>query len=150
MEQLEYRILDEEKNYPALYHFKAIPKDEVMVRFLADYLVKDGVVYEKTSNAIEAPLYIIYVKLTQDEKPLLKSSPSKVSLGYIALEIREFSEYASEYPIITNLEFNSLSDLALLAQCNYFMLGNEEWEKTSFEVDEDRQRYVLYAIRVSK
>ncbi|SHI36372.1 hypothetical protein [Desulfosporosinus lacus] len=147
MEQLEYRLFDEQKNFPALYHFKSIDKEEVMVRFLADYLVKDGVVYEKTSNAIEVPLYIIYVKLSEDEKPLLNNRLSKVATGYIVLEIREFIEYASEYPVITNLEFTSLSDLALLAQCNYLTLGGVEWEKTSFEVDEDRQRYVLYAIK---
>lgn len=147
MVKLEYRILDEQKNYPALYHFESITKDEVIVRFLCDYLIKDGVVYEKTSNALEAPLYVIYVKLAQNEKPLLNTRPSTLGRGSILLEIREFIEDALEYPIISNLEFDSLKDLALFAQCNYFMLDGFEWEKTSFEVDEDRLKYVVYGIR---
>lgn len=145
MVQLEYRLYDEQKGFPALYHFKSIPKEEVIVRFLCDYLVKDGVVYEKTSNAIEASLHVIYVKLSKDEKPLLHNRRSIVGIGYIVLEIREFKEDGYEYPIISNMEFSSLTDLALLAQCNYFMLEGIEWEKTSFEIDEDRQRYILYA-----
>jgi len=147
MLQLEYRLFDEQKGFPALYHFKSITKEEVIVRYLCDYLVKDGVVYEKTSNAIEAPLHVIYVKLAKDEKPLLNNRHSTVGMGYITLEIREFKEDAYEYPILSNMEFSNLTDLALLAQCNYFMLEGVEWEKTSFEVDEDRQRYVLYATR---
>lgn len=145
MVQLEYRLFDEQKGFPALYHFKSIPKEEVIVRFLCDYLVKDGVVYEKTSNAIEAPLHVIYVKLSKEEKPLLSARRSIVEMGYIVLEIREFREDSNDYPIISNMEFRTLTDLALLAQSNYFMLEGVEWEKTSFEVDEDRQRYVLYA-----
>lgn len=147
--QLEYRLFDEQKNFPALYHFKSIAKEEVNVRFLCDYLVKDGVVYEKTSNAIEPSLYVIYVKLSKDEKPLLNNRLSSGERVYIFLEIREFNEDFSEYPVISNLEFNNLTDLALFGQCNYFMLDNIEWEKTSFEVDEDRQKYVIYAIRTN-
>lgn len=147
MAQLEYRLFDEQKNFPALYFFKSISREEVIVRYLCDYLVKDGVVYEKTSNAIEGPLHVIYVKVSKDEKPILNGHRSPVGMGYIVLEIREFKEDAYEYPIISNLEFSTLTELALLAQCNYFMLEGVEWEQTSFEVDEDRQRYVLYATR---
>lgn len=144
MEKLEYRLLDEAKGYPSLYHYPSIPKEEVVVRFLCDYLIKDGVVYEKTSNAVEASLYVIYVKVAKEEKPIPSSRRTKVGMGFIVMEVRLFSEDASEYPIIANLEFNNLIELALLAQCNYLMLDAQEWEQTSFEVDEDRQTYVLY------
>lgn len=147
MAQLEYRLFDEQKDFPALYHYKSISKDELIIRFLCDYLVKDGIVYEKTSNALEAPLHVIYVKLAKDEKPLLSNHRPTVRTGYIVLEIREFKEDVNIYPIIDSVEFNTLTDLAIVAQCNYFMIDGQEWEKTSFEVDEDRERYVLYAIR---
>ncbi|MBC2723987.1 MAG: hypothetical protein HGJ97_15100 [Desulfosporosinus sp.] len=147
MAQLEYRLFDEQKDFPALYHYKSITKEELIIRFLCDYLVKDGIVYEKTSNALEAPLHVIYVKLAKDEKPLLINQRPRVSAGYIVLEIREFKEDVNVYPIIDNVEFSTLTDLAIVAQCNYFMINGQEWEKTSFEVDEDRERYVLYAIR---
>ena len=149
MAQLEYRLFDKEKGFPALYHYDSIPKDEIVMRFLCDYLVKDGVVYEKTSNAIEMNLYVIYVKLANDETPVLMNRRSKVGLGFIVMEIREYREDAKEYPIIQNLELSTLTDIALVGQCNYLMLEGVEWEQTSLEVDEDRQTYVLYAKRAS-
>lgn len=147
MAQLEYRLFDEEKGYPALYHYDAIPKEEIVMRFLCDYLVKDGVVYEKTSNAMEANLHVIYVKLANDEIPVPINRRSTVGMGFIVMEIREYREDALEYPIINNLELSTLTDLALIAQCNYLMLEGVEWEQTSLEVDEDRQTYVFYAKR---
>jgi len=144
---LEYRLFDEEKGFPALYHYDSIPKDEIVMRFLCDYLVKDGVVYEKTSNAMEANLYVIYVKLANDEIPVPMNRRSTVGMGFIVMEIREYREDALEYPIINNLELSTLTDLALIAQCNYIMLEGVEWEQTSLEVDEDRQTYVFYAKR---
>ena len=149
MAQLEYRLFDEEKGFPAIYHYDSIPKDEIVIRFLCDYLVKDGVVYEKTSNAIEMNLYVIYVKLANDETPILMNRRSKVGMGFIVLEIREYREDAKEYPIIQNLELSTLTDIALVGQCNYLLIEGVEWEQTSLEVDEDRQTYVLYAKRAS-
>lgn len=149
MAQLEYRLFDEEKGFPALYHYDSIPKDEIVMRFLCDYLVKDGVVYEKTSNAIEMTVYVIYVKLANDETPIPMNRRSKVGMGFIVMEIREYREDAKEYPIIQNLELSTLTDIALIGQCNYLMLEGLEWEQTSLELDEDRQTYVLYVKRTS-
>jgi len=149
MSQLEYRLFDEKKGFPALYHYDSISNDEIVMRFLCDYLVKDGVVYEKTSNAIEIPLYVIYVKLANDETPISMNRHSKVGMGFIVMEIREYREDAKEYPIIQNMELSTLTDTALLGQCNFLMLGGIEWEQTSLELDEDRQTYVLYVKRTS-
>ena len=144
MTQLEYRLFDAEKGYPALYNYKAIPPEEIVVRYLCDYFVKDGVVFEKTSNAIEPPLNVIYVKLAEDEIPIPWNHRSSVGMGFIVMEIREFRENSDEYPIIRNLEFNTLTEIAIYAQCNYIVLDGIEWEQTSLELDEDRQTYVLY------
>ncbi len=149
MAQLEYRLFDEEKGFPALYYYNSIPKDEIVMRFLCDYFVKDGVVYEKTSNAIEMTLYVIYVKLANDEIPAPMNRRSKVGMGFIVMEIREYLEDAKEYPIIQNLELSTLTDIALVGQRNYLILEGVEWEQTSLEVDEDRQTYVCYAKRTS-
>ncbi|HEY8910153.1 MAG TPA: hypothetical protein VIM51_07720 [Desulfosporosinus sp.] len=150
MAKLEYRLFDEENGYPALCHYDSIPKDEIVTRFLCDYFIKDGVVYEKTSNAIEAPLHIIYVKVADDEMPISMSGCSKVGMGFIVMEIREYREDAQEYPIIQNLELSNLTDIAIIGQCNYLTLEGVEWEQTSLEVDEDRQTYVLYVKKASK
>jgi len=149
MAQLEYRLFDEEKGFPALYHYDSIPKDEIVMRFLCDYFVKDGVVYEKTSNAIEMTLYVIYVKLASDETPISMNRRSKVGMGLIVLEIREYREDVEKYPIIQNLELSTLTDIAIIGQCNYLTLEGIEWEQTSLELDEDRQTYVLYVKRAN-
>ena len=104
-------------------------------------------VYEKTSNAIEMTLYVIYVKLANDETPVSINHRSKVGMGFIVMEIREYRDDALEYPIIQNLEVSTLTDIALIGQCNYIMLEGVEWEQTSLEADEDRQTYVLYMKR---
>jgi len=150
MAKLEYRLFDEKNGHPALYHYDSLSKDEIVTRFLCDYLIKDGVVYEKTSNAFEPPLYVIYVKLADDETAIPASRGSKVGMGFIVMEIREFREDAQEYPVIQNLELSTLTDIAILGQCNYIMLEGHEWEQTSFEIDEDRQVYVLYVKRTSE
>ncbi|EGW39536.1 hypothetical protein [Desulfosporosinus sp. OT] len=149
MAKLEYRLFDMENGYPALYHYESIPKDEIVIRFLCDYFIKDGIVYEKTSNAIEPPLHIIYVKKATDEIPIPVDHRSTVGQGFIMMEIREYREDAQEYPIIQNLELSSLTDLAIIGQCNYLTLEGVEWEQTSLEVDEDRRTYVLYAEKTS-
>lgn len=149
MAQLEYRLLDEVKGFPALYHYESISKEEVLMRFRCDYLVKDGVVYEKTSNALESTVYIIYVKRVDDEVPYLSLAQPHDGRGLIVLEVREYMEDVSEYPILMTLKFDTLLDAALFAQCHYFMAENQEWEQTSVEVDEDRKTYVIYAQRTS-
>ena len=149
MAKLEYRLFDMENGYPALYHYNSIPKDEIVIRFLCDYFIKDGVVYEKTSNAIEAPLHVIYVKKANDEIPIPMNRRSTVGMGFIVMEIREYREDVKEYPIIQNLELSNLTDIAIIGQCNYLTLEGVEWEQTSLEVDEDRRTYVLYAKKTS-
>lgn len=149
MDQLEYRLYDEENGFPALYHYNSISKDEIVMRFLCDYFVKDGVVYEKTSNAIEPPLYIVYVKPSLNEVPMPMNCPSTERIGFIVMEVREYREGSEEYPLIQSLELSTLTDIALLGQCNYIMIEGVEWEQTSLEVDEDRQTYVLYVKRAS-
>jgi len=147
MAKLEYRLFDQENGHPALYHYDSIPKDEIVNRFLCDYLVKDGVVYEKTSNALEQTLHVIYVKLANDEIPVPLSRRSTVGMGFVVMEVRKYREDGNVYPIIQNLELSTLTDIAIVGQCNYLMLDGNEWEKTSLEVDEDRQVYVLYVKR---
>ena len=149
MAKLEYRLFDVENGYPALYHYNSISKDEIVARFLCDYFIKDGVVYEKTSNALESPLHVIYVKKANDEIAIPMNRRSTVGMGFIVMEIREYREDAKEYPIIQNLELSNLTDIAIVGQCNFLTLEGVEWEQTSLEVDEDRQTYVLYVKRTS-
>ncbi|WP_425804044.1 hypothetical protein [Desulfitobacterium sp. Sab5] len=143
MAQLEYRLLDEEKGFPALFAYESIPKEEVIARCLCDYFVKEGIVYERTSAANEEFLQVIYVKPIED-KPN-RSTPGQTSgMGYILLELREYIDEAESYPVLKTLEFGNLQDLLLYAVSEYINFQDLEWEKTSFEIDEDRQVFSLY------
>ncbi|MGC7872617.1 hypothetical protein ACPUYX_13950 [Desulfosporosinus sp. SYSU MS00001] len=143
MAQLEYRLLDEEMGFPALFGYESIPKEEVIARCLCDYFVKEFTVYELTSSAKEEYLQVIYVKKVE-EKPN-SFTPGQISgMGYILLELREFSEEAEHYPLLKTLELGNMQDLLMYAVSQYINFQESEWEKTSFEIDEDRQVFSLY------
>lgn len=143
MAQLEYRLLDEEKGFPALFGYESISKEEVITRCLCDFFIKEGIVYELTSSAKEEFLHVIYVKKVE-EKPNLQTPGQITGMGYILLELREFQEEAESYPVMKTLEFGNPQDLMLYAVSQYINFQDSEWEKTSFEIDEDRKVFSLY------
>jgi hypothetical protein len=143
--RLEYRLLDEKKGFPVLYYYDLIDKDEVALRFACDYFVKAGVVYEKTSCAIESSCYVIYVQVAEDERVV---EPVKPVLGRrpgITMEVREFKEDTEHYPVVCTYTFKDDDDAILHLQSHFLYLYGREWEKTSTEIDEDRGVYVYYA-----
>ncbi|AHF06223.1 hypothetical protein [Desulfitobacterium metallireducens] len=143
MAQLEYRLLDEENGFPALYGYEQIQKEEIIARCLCDYFIKEGIVYELTSSAKEESLQVIYVKKVED-KPHPQTPGQIKGMGFILLELREFQEEADSYPIMKTLEFGNMQDLLLYAVSLYINFQDSEWEKTSFEIDEDREIFCLY------
>lgn len=143
MAQLEYRLLDEEKGFPALYGYEQVQKEEIIARCLCDYFIKEGIVYELTSSAKEEFLQVIYVKKVEDNPH--PQTPGQINgMGYILLELREFQEEAESYPVMKTLEFGNMQDLLLYAVSHYINFQGSEWESTSFEIDEDRQVFSLY------
>jgi len=147
MVRLEYRLLDAQQGYPVLYHYDSIDKDEVSLRFACDYFVKERTVYEKTSAAIERDTYVIYVKPAEDEKAVDYSDAVPLRWGRVQLEVREYKEGTELYPLIHTYQFLDDEDALLHLQANYLYLQEQEWEKTSTEVDEDRRVYIYYAQR---
>lgn len=149
MAQLEYRLLDKENGFPALYGYEHIQKEEVIARCLCDYFIKEGIVYELTSAAKEEFLQVIYVKKVEDN-PHPQTPRQITGMGFILLELREFQEEADSYPVMKTLEFGNIQDLLLYAISQYINFQNGEWEKTSFEIDEDRQVFSLYLKKSTK
>ena len=147
MAQLEYRLLDEAKGYPALFGYESIPKEEVIARCLCDYFVKEGKVYVLTSSVKEEYLHVIYVQEEEEAKPNPPTPGQMTGMGYILLEIREFREENEFYPVLKTLELGNMQDLLLYAVSHYITFQDQEWERTSFEIDEDRQVYTLYIQR---
>jgi hypothetical protein len=147
--QLEYRLLDAENGFPALYGYENIQKEEIIARCLCDYFIKEGTVYELTSSAKEEFLHVIYVKKIED-KPHPQTPGQITGMGYILLELRQFLEDAESYPVMKTLEFGNMQDLLLYAVSRYINFQDCEWEKTSFEIDEDRQVFSMYLMKSVK
>ncbi|MFC4769249.1 hypothetical protein [Effusibacillus consociatus] len=145
MARLEYRLLDEARGFPVLYYYDMIDKDEISLRFACDYFVKDKIVFEKASCAIELPNYVIYVRPDEDEQVVDPGVLSAPRWGGIRMEVREFREGTSFYPVIHTYEFRDDDDALLHLQSDFLYLYGKEWLKTSTEVDEDRKVYVIYA-----
>jgi len=145
MARMEYRLLDEARGYPVLFYYDNVNKDEVSLRFACDYLVKGHVVYEKTSCAIENGTYVIYVKRSTEEQAVDYAEAVSARWGSIQIEMREYQENARVYPLVHTFYFKDDDDALLHLQSDYLYVNGREWEKTSAEVDEDRQVYVYYA-----
>jgi hypothetical protein len=145
MARLEYRLLDDANGYPVLYQYDGIDKDEVSLRFACDYFVKGHIVYEKTSCAVEAGCYVIYVKPSAEEQAVDYAETAAPRWNCIQIELREFREGTCNYPLIHTYYFQNDDDALLHLQSDYLYLNGREWEKTSTEVDEDRHVYVYYA-----
>jgi hypothetical protein len=145
MARLEYRLLDEARGYPVIFYYNQIDKDEISLRFACDYLVKGHVVYEKTSCAVEPGCYVIYVKHSTEEQAVDYVNTAAKRWGSIQIELREYKEGTNKYPLIQTYYFKDDDDALLYLQSDYLMHNGREWEKTSAEVDEDRQLYIIYA-----
>lgn len=145
MARLEYRLLDEANHFPVLYYYDQIDKDEISLRFACDYFVKGGVVYEKSSAAIEPAAYVIYVKPSAEEKVVPYTDAASLRWARVQIEVRHYQEHTSHYPLVQLFQFTDDDDALLHLQSDYLMLQGKEWEKTSTEVDEDRKVYVYYA-----
>jgi hypothetical protein len=147
--RLEYRLLDEANGYPVLFYYDRIGKDEVSLRFACDYLVKGHVVYEKTSCAVEPGCYVIYVKRSTEEQAVDYEKTEAARWGSIQIELREYRDGVSVYPLVHTYYFKDDDDALLHLQSDYLYVDGREWEKTSTEVDEDRRVYVFYALPAS-
>jgi len=145
MARLEYRLLDEPNGYPVLFYYDPINKDEILLRFACDYFVKGHLVYEKTSCAVEGDRYVIYVQRSSEEQAVDYLQTAAPRWGSLRMELREYREGTCEYPLLHTYYFRDEDDALLHLLSDYLYWNGQEWEKTSSEVDEDRQVYVYYA-----
>ncbi|MBP2652533.1 MAG: hypothetical protein H6Q73_102 [Firmicutes bacterium] len=141
MANLEYRLFDEAGDYPALYSYQNIDKGEIAARFLCDKFIKNGIVYEKTSCAIEDSLYVIYVKDISKDEPL----PLEASSGKTRVELRQDGSSPVPGLLIEAFEFMDAMEVVIQLASDYFYCMDREWLKTMIVIDEDRKVYVCYA-----
>ncbi|WP_201318446.1 hypothetical protein [Paenibacillus sp. EPM92] len=150
MARLEYRLYTEGgETFPVLYYYEQIGRDEAALRFACDYFVKSGRVYEKTSCAVESDGYVIYVKEAEEERTMPWRRPDANGPRGIYMELREYSEGTADYRLVETYRFADTLEAMLHVQANYLYAEGREWQRTSSEIDEDRETYVYYAISTS-
>ena len=144
MPRFEYRLNDESKGYPVLYYYEAMDDIEAAMRFICDYYVKEGKTYLKTASAVEPPNFVMYVEEVPDDASEDGNANNQALPSGIAVEVREYREGAVQYPLIHQFGFNSQVQAFSYLLADTMILFGQEWEKTSTEIDEDRQAYVYY------
>ncbi|WP_078434778.1 hypothetical protein [Metabacillus halosaccharovorans] len=140
--KLEYRLNDERNHYPAIYHYSFSDPYEIFCRRLCDFFIKEKKVYKRTSSSLEDEYYVIYVEEETDEYIFEQAE----SYTHVSLEVREYNEY-SVSPLIFTYDLYSHEEALSLIGNDYLWIEEEEYEKISAEIDEDRSTYVLYMIR---
>ncbi|WP_342746572.1 hypothetical protein [Paenibacillus rigui] len=144
--RLEYRLYEEGGDLPLLYYYEDIEREETALRFACDYLVKDGKVYEKTSCAVEAGCYVIYVKPAEDERPMPWGKPALEGHRGMCMELREYRDTGDDYRLVHTFRFLDTLDAMLHLQANYLYVDGQEWYRSSAEIDEERETFVYYAV----
>lgn len=146
MAYLEYRLMDEENNFPLLCYYENIDKDEIALRFSCDFFVQDNTVYIQEATAVDSRTYVVYVKPDNEEQPLKYSSKNSEYWGNIRVEFRHFKgEAVTNHTLLHFIDFHDDDDVILhLLSTLFYTKDGKEWRKTSTEVDEDRKTYVVY------
>ena len=144
MPRFEYRLNNEAEDYPILYFYENMDEVEAAMRFVCDYIVKEGRTWLKTASAIETAQYVMYLEETPADTAEAGNATQPVMPGWIAVEVREYREGVSEYPLIHQFGFPSQVQALAHLIADTMILFGQEWEKTSTEIDEDRQAYIYY------
>jgi len=142
--RFEYRLNNEAEDYPILYFYENMDEVEAAMRFVCDYFVKEGRTWLKTASAIETAQYVMYLEETPADTAEAGNTTQPVMPGWIAVEVREYREGVSEYPLIHQFSFPSQVQALAHLIADTMILFGQEWEKTSTEIDEDRQAYIYY------
>ena len=144
MPRFEYRLNNAAEDYPVLYFYETMDEVEAAMRFVCDYFVKEGRTWLKTASAIEAAQYVMYMEEVPTDTAEAGNVTQPVMPGWIAVEVREYREGTTEYPLIHQFGFPSQVQALAHLIADTMILFDQEWQKTSSEIDEDRQAYIYY------
>ena len=144
MPRFEYRLNDAAQDYPLIFYYENMDEVEAAMRFVCDYFVKDGKTWLKNASAVSGMEYVMYMEEVPTDSAEAGNRAQKALPSGIAVEVREYREGALDYPLIHQFAFNSQLQALAHLLADTLMLFGQEWEKTSTEVDEDRQAYIYY------
>ena len=123
LQALEYRLNDESKDYPAIFHYQDLGKFEIYCRRICNYIINGGKIYRKTSSLLEDDLFVIYVEVDTEEE-LFDDAPV---YKQITLEIRLFHE--NEYsPLLYTYDLNLHEDAFDLIGNDFLQIGRNEYK----------------------
>jgi hypothetical protein len=142
--RFEYRLNNAAEDYPVLYFYETMDEVEAAMRFVCDYFVKEGRTWLKTASAIEAAQYVMYMEEVPTDTAEAGNATQPVMPGWIAVEVREYRDGTNEYPLIHQFGFPSQVQALAHLIADTMLLFGQEWQKTSTEIDEDRQAYIYY------
>lgn len=138
---LEYRLIKGKDEFIPIYHYPEIELEQILVRRECEFFVKEGVTYKQLSSAIEGHLFVIYLQV-YEEGPVETEDPLQSG---IKLEIRELNAL-KEHPLLSSEYMTNHLDVLSVIGSIYTYIQDEEWQRDSAEIDEDRKVYVLYVI----
>ena len=144
MPRFEYRLNDAAQDYPLIFYYENMDEVEAAMRFVCDYFVKDGKTWLKNTSAVSGMEYVMYMEEVPTDSAESGNRAQKALPSGIAVEVREYREGALDYSLIHQFAFNSQLQALAHLLADTLMLFGQEWEKTSTEVDEDRQAYIYY------
>ncbi len=139
---LEIRKMNAGTDFPALYHYNNLTKDELIARMSCGYFIKGNKQYRVESNATESDLLsVIYV----EEEPHRAYQGERI-YSKVGFEVRDLGE--PDTPLLMTREFATHLDVLqyLHSDLIYIRSGqyNKEMLLDSLEIDEDRHCYVYY------
>jgi len=143
MELLEYRLLKEEGNYEALYHYK-VDEVEAATRKMCEFYIKDNLVFQLVSVAKEPQLTALYVKKCSINDSFLDEK----AYQDVTLEIRKYIS-KNVAPLIQVIENTTHLEVLRHMQSDFIYIpltSNKylEHKIVSTEIDEQRNTYVYY------
>lgn len=138
---LEYRLDDEEANYPTFFHLKGISPDEIHTRKLCEFFVYNDTVFVNSFTALEENCHVIYVKKDPVEEGY--DYPIIYNDNELCIEVRK-AKGIGKREIIHSFDCHSHSEALSFATSDIIYIEGVEYRHVSFEIDQDRRVYVMY------
>jgi hypothetical protein len=137
---LEYRL----ENETTLYHYTHLSDQEIEIRRLCEFWIKDNRVYMVRDYYSEPGLEVIYVAVDNQEQAYADARKP----DGIVVELREFKgEEAIFHPVVHQYRFGHMEEALRLVKQDSLFFDKKVYDKSCLEMDEDRGVLVYYGIK---
>ncbi|MGL4820827.1 MAG: hypothetical protein ACRC5C_12725 [Bacilli bacterium] len=137
---IHYVLTDELRRETILYTIPNCSFDEISVRKNADYFVYEGKYYAVDAVGLSDTHHLIYVSYENDDSAL----PDTRYWQQLGLELRRVDRFGDAHQLIKFIACDDQAMVLSIINNDHLYLGDTWYERSSFEVDQDRLTYVLY------